>query len=122
MKDNSKANIIARSKEFRDLTEEEKSIVCNGCGSRHGINVPDLIFRDACDLHDYMYSKGGKEKDRSIADKEFLSNMLKKARRNLFYRTMAYIYYTAVKVGGRFCFNYDSNISSDSSESKHEVI
>ena len=55
--------------------------VCDGCGT--GWNekiVPDTIYgldiRPACCRHDYAYEVGLTENDKSIADFEFLQNLL----------------------------------------------
>ncbi len=90
------ATRIARSKSYEDLTYEEKALICGGCGSKNGLKVPDFIFRECCDIHDYEYTKGRTEKDRETADRAFLSNMLKEAGVNFFYRMIAHIYHFAV--------------------------
>ncbi len=42
-------------KSYWNLTEEEKSKICNGCGAKDGIKVPDTIYglsiKIACDIH-----------------------------------------------------------------------
>ena len=118
----SEATKIARSKAYEDLTPEELAIVSNGCGAKIGLKAPNLIFRDCCDRHDYDYARGGCEADRDKADEDFLTNMLIKARRNPFYRIVAYLYHFAVSfLKHNPCFAYESTNKSSSSSGEKDI-
>jgi hypothetical protein len=70
-------------KEYWDATEIERKKITNGCGSEgwKGALVPnDLLgvdIKPACDIHDWMYSKGKKIEDKDQADRVFLNNMVR---------------------------------------------
>jgi hypothetical protein len=72
-------NLILYAPEgFNELTKEEKSKICNGCGAKGGLPVPNtfwgLDISMACNIHDYMYSKGKTLKDKDTADRVFKNN------------------------------------------------
>ena len=49
---------------YRDLTEEQKKFVCNGCGGKSGwINPPEFLFNASCNHHDFLYWRGCTEAD-----------------------------------------------------------
>jgi hypothetical protein len=98
---------------YEDLTPSEKKYLCNGAGRKgwQGKLVPDLVFREAANRHDFDYWRGCTEKDRDKADERFMSNMVHCAinkdngkKRALFFRflylRLAPIYYTAVTTFG----------------------
>jgi len=100
--------------EYMRLSPYEKRKICNGCGSRDGIDVPDTIYfmsiSRACNIHDFMYQVGETHEDKKEADETFLKNMntiidktssffLKRPR-----RIRAYEYYLAVKYFGDSAF------------------
>jgi hypothetical protein len=92
---------------YRDLTEEQKKIVCNGCGPKGGwVPVPDFFCKASCDHHDFRYWKGGSEADREAADHDFLVMMLEDAGSNPAKQTIAITYWMAVRLFGAFCFHY----------------
>ena len=74
-------NNLWSPKSYRDATDEQRANVCNGCGpsgwKAHLIpeTVWGLSISAACNIHDWMYSEGGKESDRVFADRMFLINM-----------------------------------------------
>lgn len=55
-------NKLYAPKEYWLLSQKEKSKICNGCGAKGGINVPDKMYRldvkEACNIHDFMTAKG----------------------------------------------------------------
>lgn len=62
--------------QYEELTPVEKAWVCNGAGPKDGPDVPDFIFTEAANRHDFDYWSGFSEHDRAKADKRFLDNML----------------------------------------------
>jgi len=80
----------------------------NGCGSGWSARlIPNTIYflsiREACRIHDYMYSVGKTIEDKEKADRVFLNNMLRiiEAHDKWYYphslaRRRALTYYEAV--------------------------
>lgn len=97
---------------YSSLTPEQKKIICNGCGGKGGfIKPPDFIFHASCNQHDFYYWRGGNEKDRELADRQFYEAMsidILNAKWYLrpYYRFWAYTYYIAVRIAGGKFFNY----------------
>ncbi|MFA5669912.1 MAG: hypothetical protein WCX83_00205 [Candidatus Cloacimonas sp.] len=97
---------------YSELTDNQKSIICNGCGGKGVfIKPPDFIFKASCNQHDFYYWLGKDENDRKKADKEFYRFMridisevelIKKP----YYHTWALAYYLSVRAFGRKFFNY----------------
>lgn len=119
---------------YSRLTINEKKFLCNGAGRKglQGYLVPDFVFTEAANRHDFDYWKGGSERDKMSADRRFLDNMLDAAEYKengkkrffiirWFYRRMAFEYYTAVmEVGGNPLlggFHY-----SDKKRTKEDLI
>lgn len=84
----------------------------NGCGGKGDkLDPPELRFGEACDEHDLAYGFGGTERDRRIADRDFLRNMQAKAAcaplaYRPFYHGAAVGYWAAVRLFGWRKFNY----------------
>lgn len=59
--------------------DESKKEICNGCGAKEGIDVPDtmwgLSITRACDIHDWMYYTGKTKADKLFADAIFRMNV-----------------------------------------------
>jgi len=92
---------------YRDLTEEQKAKVCNGCGPKGGlVPVPEFFCHASCDHHDFNYWLGCKEADRQKADWEFYTEMRKDAGKNPWKQTVAFAYFIAVRTCGAVCFHY----------------
>ncbi len=98
---------------YRNLTDEEKNAITNGCGAKGGfISVPNFIFRASCRHHDFNYWLGNTEDDRRKADRQFYEAMKRDAAmvrsfwKRLYYRAWAWIYYKAVTHFGVRYFNY----------------
>ena len=88
--------------------KEERKIICNGCGPKGlFIPIPNFVFKEACDHHDFNYWIGCNKAQRKKADKQFLTEMLYEANGNLWYKIWAYTYYRAVRIGGIKCFHWD---------------
>ena len=64
---------------YWELSPEEKKEICNGCGAKDGLKVPDtfwgLNMEEACNIHDYMYSIGKTHYDKLFADAMFRLNL-----------------------------------------------
>jgi hypothetical protein len=100
---------------FSDLTDEEKSLVTNGCGNKKGvIRAPGFIFLASCNHHDFNYKIGYREKDRRRADKQFHEAMIEDTKRykglkRKWYEFCAGAYYVSVRAGGWAFFNYSDH-------------
>ena len=92
---------------YQRASKQERDKVCNGCGAANAKFdfVPDTIYglniNDACNIHDWMYSKGKTIEDKQEADRVFLNNMLriieaKGGFLKVFRRMRAIKYYGAV--------------------------
>lgn len=94
--------------------ESEKKKVCNGCGAKDGINVPDTLYglsiTEACNIHDWMYKEGKTKVDKLFADAIFRMNIsiIIDANSNfltaLLRHSRASTYYTAVARWGESAF------------------
>lgn len=92
---------------FRNLTDYQKEIICNGCGPKGLIiKVPDFLFLASCNHHDFNYWIGCSRKDRAKADYEFLTWSLKDAGNSKYYRFWAKCYYYAVRWFGWLFFHW----------------
>lgn len=91
----------------------------NGCGCEKGVLryvKPPYAkkFYVPCCMHDDDYDKGGGKESRHIADKLLFFRMMKKVTEDnnpnpsffLWMCIIAYVYYVAVRIFGRFYFNY----------------
>ena len=101
---------------FRHLTVFEAKCICNGCGGKGGkINPPEFLFNASCNQHDFYYWRGGNEIDRYKADRMFFDKMKNDTKlstnplKRMFYLTMAYIYFKAVRKKGKSFFNYTNS-------------
>jgi len=65
--------------EYTILTAEGKAEICNGCGAKGGIPVPNTMYgldiSEACNIHDFRYYIGETWEDKVFADMEFLKNL-----------------------------------------------
>ena len=64
---------------YWELSPEDKKEICNGCGSKDGLKVPNtfwgLNIEEACNIHDYMYNNGKTHYDKLFADAMFRLNL-----------------------------------------------
>lgn len=63
---------------YWELSEREKRRICNGCGakgSKLAFLLPQGKFKEACNIHDYMYAMGKTDRDKRIADRVFINNL-----------------------------------------------
>lgn len=92
---------------WRHLTPKERAVICNGCGPKGGpIPVPDFVFTEACNHHDFNYWLGSSKLQRKKADLQFLAEMIAEACGVRKYIILAGIYYRAVRWFGGRCFHY----------------
>ena len=92
---------------YRDLTKEQKSLICNGCGPKaRFIPVPEFFCHASCDHHDFNYWLGCTWQDRRKADLQFYKEMRRDAGRNLIKQALALNYFLAVRTFGAACFHY----------------
>lgn len=84
----------------------------NGCGpAPKWINrlVPELMYRGACDEHDWYYRQGGRLRDKLRADLLFLWRLLCAPPRwwqRVYLWPVAMLYTAAVLYYGWFAFNW----------------
>ena len=92
---------------YRDLTEAQKAIICNGCGPKGGwIPVPEFFCHASCDHHDFNYWLGHTILDRLKADLQFYKEMRRDAGWNPIKLSIALTYFLAVRACGWSCFHY----------------
>lgn len=92
---------------YRDLTDEEKAIICNGCGPKaRFLTVPEFFLHEICDHHDFNYWIGCTWRDRLRADNQLLAAAWKIAGGDPVKRFVALTYYVFVRLFGAFCFHY----------------
>lgn len=64
---------------YWEATEEERKAVCNGCGAKNGINVPDTMYAlciiIACNIHDWMWKEGKTLGDFFFSNAVFIMNL-----------------------------------------------
>jgi len=85
--------------------------VCNGCGPyRLGWLVPDLLFREAGNRHDWDYTVGGGISDKARADLRFLARCVERVADKARAHTLAplfcaaLVYFVGVVLFGKRCF------------------
>ena len=92
--------------EYDQLSAEQREWMINGCGpGALSFLVPDLIFRDACNRHDFDYWRGFTDWHRQDADWRFLQNMLAACDalpwwKRWAYKAAAWRYWAAVRLFG----------------------
>ena len=64
---------------YWEASPSEKSKICNGCGAKDGLDVPDTMWgldiSEACKIHDWMYQNGKTLADKIFADAMFRLNL-----------------------------------------------
>jgi len=99
-------------KEYWELEVNQKRKICNGCGakgSKLNFLIPQGVFTEACNIHDYMYYTGKTDEDKKVADRVFINNLnrIVKASNPLLRpirKAMARAYYEAVSKFGYEAF------------------
>lgn len=107
---------------YDDLTDEEKSLVNNGCGPA---NMPEWckklifawMFHAQCGHHDWGYTVGGTWKDRLRCDLKFGYAMLNDVVRNyynaLIQTAIAPLFFISVLLFGCIFFRFGKKFSKD---------
>jgi hypothetical protein len=97
---------------YRDLTQEQKEKICNGCGSKGGfIKPPNFIFKASCNHHDFNYWRGNTKELKKKADKDFYNAMKLDIAEAAFYKKPFYhcwalTYYISVSMFGKKYFYF----------------
>jgi len=98
---------------YKDLTEEQKKFITNGCGGKGGwIKPPNFIFKASCNHHDFLYWRGATEEDFKLANIKFYDKMeedikeVKNFLKRTHYKIWAYAYFKSVSLFGRKYFNF----------------
>lgn len=64
---------------YHEASPEEKLDICNGCGAKGGVNVPDsmwgLYIGEACNIHDWMFNEGKSLADFYFSNAVFIMNL-----------------------------------------------
>jgi hypothetical protein len=108
---------------YRNATDQERSLICNGAGAKDGIKFPNTFYgldmREAFDIHDWDYHHGKTREDKARADKYMLLNLmviiesttgLKDRLLKPLRRRRALKYYEAVVTFGDKAFWYGKDI------------
>ncbi len=65
---------------YRNLTEVEKNVICNGCGAKGGwFKPPNYCFTASCNHHDFNWWLGGNRDDLDKSNRAFFKSMLQDA-------------------------------------------
>jgi len=92
---------------YRNLTEAQKSLICNGCGPKGGwVPVPEFFMHADCDHHDFNYWIGHTILDRLKADLQFYKEARRDAGKTPIKLWLALTYFLAVRTFGAVCFHY----------------
>lgn len=98
---------------YDKLSDDDKSRICNGVGSKRFAFIPESIIgvsiHEPANIHDYMYFVGKNLWEKGFADRMFLYNMLvviqeKESRLNGVRKRVAFLYYQAVRGFGTPAF------------------
>jgi hypothetical protein len=102
--------------DYTKARPEELAVLCNGCGPqcfpRLRPYVPQLVFSEAGNRHDWDYWVGGGYPDYFRSNLRFLANCLLAVSNNSPFKSMpahllfAAFYYLAVKYGGAASFHW----------------
>lgn len=94
---------------FHEMRPQAKAKICNGCGSKGGIDVPDTMYglsvTKSCDIHDFMWYYAKSIDDLHEANDIFYDNMKSEIKNgSWWFRGVRYIrahtYYRAVSLIG----------------------
>ena len=96
-------------KSYFGITEEEKQLITNGCGSEGFLEkiIPDnligLDVAESCNIHDWMFHHAKNKHDYKVADETFLENLNAQIKDQgsslitLVRKGMAYLYFLVVR-------------------------
>lgn len=66
-------------KTYWEASNRERQEICNGCGAKNGIKVPDTMWgldvSHACNTHDWMFYEGKTLADFYFANAVFIMNL-----------------------------------------------
>jgi len=66
-------------KTYWNATEEQLENICNGCGAKDGIKVPNTMWglniKPCCQIHDWMFAEGKTYADFLFANAIFIMNL-----------------------------------------------
>lgn len=109
--------------DYAKATEDERAILCNGCGPQNlpwlRPFIPQMVFTEAGNRHDWDYHVGGGYQEYARANLRFLANCLAAVADRSPWRWMwwhlvgAFAYYMAVKFGGYASFDWGPVRSMD---------
>ena len=113
---------------WRDLSQKERDFwtmnFSNGCGPDGPLAefIPEINFHDACNMHDFLFWRGGTEADRRDANAQFYAAMLGAINKLQFWRrpinfVLAAWYFLNVEFFGKAFFPY-----SERAKTKEEFI
>ncbi len=98
---------------FADLTEEQKKVICNGCGGKGSFFRPprSAVYEEMCNHHDFNYSLGGGWKDKLKADWQLCWEIWKHGWNygELSDGLWGLIYFLGISIGGGSYFNFDGD-------------
>lgn len=64
---------------YWNATPEELKDICNGCGAKDGMKVPDTMWglniKECCQIHDWMFLEGKTYADFLFANAVFIMNL-----------------------------------------------
>lgn len=103
--------LLSAPEQYTMLTCDEKANICNGCGAKGGISVPNTFYgldiSEACNIHDFRYFMGETWPDKEFADKEFHNNLIAIIEHETWFNWLANLrkvraleYVTAVRLWG----------------------
>ena len=122
LQDNNTYKLYA-PKSYWHSTAEERAKVCNGCGAKGGLPIPNTMYglciKEACQKHDWMYYVGKTLADKLFADAIFRMNIsiIISAKSNWIMSPLresrASKYYIAVEEWGDSAFWVDKKKNND---------
>ena len=105
---------------FRYLSPEKKESICNGCGSKGGVDVFDTMWglsvTEACNIHDYMWHVSSTVKGLEESNELFWFNMKVLIKRGSWWLrglryARAHKYYLAVKWFGTSAYAKERDLT-----------
>jgi hypothetical protein len=118
---------MAKKQKWSQLTNEQKSALkrkgkLNSCGGKYSHPlIPNFIFTDSCNQHDFYYERGGDIIDKLEGDLMFVAHMIKQINDHYdrWYKKLpltfvaVFVYLPAVTVLGLLGFEWGQYRSFD---------